>query len=336
MNLFLVNNPYIIMKINGISYRVEIFISMSDSENISFQEGNSKKILSEFIYQKILAENSQKPSVDEIMRQDDSFFNLFIDELLQQNEYLKMFYEEPNQNESCCDCFIQAIKNQYRESNQFILRSLSLILASNLTLNIEITEEIKKIISSQERWGECGWTQHPLSIIGFFYNPPENSKDANDKMEIYCTENGIQYILDRLAQLNLVNQYVFDEAVFCYKNSKYYSAVCLLFSLIDGIIFSFEKKIGLKGIEKFNEKISDNQENLLGLFYKAKNIYACLKKVFKHGGNFEIQPDIINRNFLLHGQLKREVTRLDFNQIVLLYYNLISLYNNILKIQLKK
>ncbi len=44
-----------------------------------------------------------------------------------------------------------------------------------------------------------------------------------------------------------------------------------------------------------------------------------------HGRDFKRQPDIVNRNFIDHGMLHRNVTKRDRIQIFLLYYNLLEI-----------
>ena len=60
------------------------------------------------------------------------------------------------------------------------------------------------------------------------------------------------------------------------------------------------------------------------LLFSYQNVYACLMKVFEDGGDFKKQPEVINRNFVDHGMLHRDVTKRDCIQIFLLYYNLLE------------
>ena len=46
-----------------------------------------------------------------------------------------------------------------------------------------------------------------------------------------------------------------------------------------------------------------------------------MKTFFDHGNDFKIQPEVINRNFVTHGMLHRNVSRRDCIMLFLLLYN---------------
>ena len=51
------------------------------------------------------------------------------------------------------------------------------------------------------------------------------------------------------------------------------------------------------------------------------NILAALKVVFENGDDFKIQPKVINRNFLDHGMLHKNVRKTDCIMLFLILYN---------------
>ncbi len=87
------------------------------------------------------------------------------------------------------------------------------------------------------------------------------------------------------------------------------------------------RDVGKAAVEKSKRKILNDTdiENTYFSILRFENAYACLGKLFEHGRNFVIQPDLLNRNFLLHGMLTRRVTKRDCDQLFLLYYNWLPL-----------
>ncbi len=62
-------------------------------------------------------------------------------------------------------------------------------------------------------------------------------------------------------------------------------------------------------------------ESMLFTVLDQVNILAALETVFEAGKDFKVQPTVINRNFVDHGMLYRNVTRKDCIMLFLLLYN---------------
>jgi hypothetical protein len=162
-------------------------------------------------------------------------------------------------------------------------------------------------------------------------------KDANNIASKYCKKEYIQKLFEDIKEIGSVRKSDFNEAVDDYKDKRYKSCACILFSLIDAklIRMQTEKKqgklvnrsVGKVAVEKSKENLLSNSniENTLFSILILENVYSCLMKFFESGKNFEKQPEVMNRNFLVHGMLTRRVTKRDCDQLFLLYYNWLSL-----------
>jgi hypothetical protein len=198
-------------------------------------------------------------------------------------------------------------------------------------------EKMEKMRSAFCKWGEYGWTLPKCAKMSEFMIEPVSVKDANNIASKYCKKEYIQKLFEDIKEIGSVRKSDFNEAVDDYKDKRYKSCACILFSLIDAklIRMQTEKKqgklvnrsVGKVAVEKSKENLLSNSniENTLFSILILENVYSCLMKFFESGKNFEKQPEVMNRNFLVHGMLTRRVTKRDCDQLFLLYYNWLSL-----------
>lgn len=201
----------------------------------------------------------------------------------------------------------------------------------------DISEDRKQqLIQSQKTWGVYGWTKNPCdSHKAFFDIVPDNKKAADFKMLQQCSPQMMQEIFLIISKQKRVKKSDYREAVFDFEHKQYKSCALILFSLIDAMLIRLQKVssldgkrrgVGKKAIVAAQKRAqSTNQSELftVSLFYK--NLFSCLNTVFDDGKDFKVQTDVINRNFVAHGMMRRQVTRKDCIQLFFLYYNMLEL-----------
>ena len=124
-----------------------------------------------------------------------------------------------------------------------------------------------------------------------------------------------------------------EEAIDCFEGKHYKSCVMIIFSLIDARLIrsqidSDRKRNGQRpsgktaAVNLFGRiEAQYIDQSMLFTVLNQVNILAALETVFEVGGDFKNQPSIINRNFLDHGMLHRNVTKRDCVMMFLLLYN---------------
>jgi hypothetical protein len=199
----------------------------------------------------------------------------------------------------------------------------------------EKREEIRVAIC---KWGEYGWTIPEHANMYEFMEKPISAKEANNIASKYCTNEYMDKLFENIKKFGCVRQSDFSEAIENYRDKRYKSCACIMFSLIDAKLIRMQPReelgrpvnrfVGKKAVEKSKEKIINTKSNIKNTLFsilRLENVYSCLMKFFEKGNNFEKQPEVINRNFLVHGMLIRQVTKRDCKQLFLLYYNWLSL-----------
>lgn len=221
---------------------------------------------------------------------------------------------------------IQEQQSYISSVNQQISQAFSKL--SSYDIDKEKLEDIHK---SWKKWGEYGWTIPDHADIKDFLKEPSNFDEANEIASKYCNDIYMESLFDdtkEIIQASEINDY--EEAIDDYRKERYKSCACILFLLINSRLITMQPKskkqrrpVGIGAVRNFEKKIRQNEdfENKIFNLSRFDNIYKCLEVFFKDGGDFEIQPIVANRSFLLHGMLERAVTRNDCNQLFLLYYN---------------
>ena len=203
------------------------------------------------------------------------------------------------------------------------------------TISDERKEQLRLSFST---WGECGWTLPPNAELDVFVSPPNTLAEADRTMLPYCDKTSLLALWQKTKEIKGVKIKDFEEAIFSFESKKYKSCAMMLLSLIDAKLIRMQRKedrntngkrksgIGaIKKIEKRIEKENDiNKKCLLLLSYA--NLFACLKAVFADGNDFKVQPKLVNRNFVDHGMLTRNVRKRDCIQLFLLYFNFLEFF----------
>jgi hypothetical protein len=98
--------------------------------------------------------------------------------------------------------------------------------------------------------------------------------------------------------------------------------------MIDGMIYKrqpVKKGSRRKGDSRFFEKIKESglKEDLLQQSFfllQMNNLIAYLTKLFENGKDFQLDTKVLNRNFLLHGMSKKNVSQKECKQLFLAVY----------------
>lgn len=196
-------------------------------------------------------------------------------------------------------------------------------------------EEKEQIKASYTKWAEYGWTTIPNKPKLFYFNPPIDIKEANRKALKYCRNKDMEELFEKMKSITRIKQSDLDEAIFCFKNKKYKSCAMILFALMDSKLIRLQKEedknkrknrpSGKQAANNIKKRLSSEVEGTFYSVLKYINLFSCFEVVFKSGNDFKKQPKIINRNFLDHGMLTRNVKRMDCVQLFLLYYNFMKM-----------
>lgn len=190
-----------------------------------------------------------------------------------------------------------------------------------------------------ERWGKLGWTIMPYADLKTFDCFPVNIEEANDIMKNWCTKEDIELLFRHLHNVKGVKKYDLEEAICLYHSRQYKPCAMVLFSLIDSKLIRMQRKedrnpknnrrySGATAIKKIKKRVVKEQDinKMFLLLLSFANLFACIEVFFKDAGDFKIQPELINRNFLQHGMLTRKVKKRDCIQLFLLYYNFLEFF----------
>ena len=191
----------------------------------------------------------------------------------------------------------------------------------------------KEYIQSYKAWGKYGWSLNTTVNKKFFTSCPESLEKADLLMQQYCNEDEVMSMISALNNTD-INKKDLEEASFAYTHQKYKSCAMLLFSLIDKQLIN-KKFINEKGniktgcsaictLKKSDEKVYKDNSYLVYLQYIL--IMYCLIELFQNYQNFETEPKVINRNFLIHGMCERDITEIDCFKVLCALYSLTVVY----------
>ena len=154
-------------------------------------------------------------------------------------------------------------------------------------------------------------------------------KSERDKIALrYLRKNDMEDLFSNLQGMRL-NHKDLNEAIYCYNNKCYKACAMILCSMIDGMIYKrqpVKKGSRRKGDSRFFEKIKESglKEDLLQQSFfllQMNNLIAYLTKLFENGKDFQLDTKVLNRNFLLHGMSKKNVSQKECKQLFLAVYN---------------
>lgn len=203
-------------------------------------------------------------------------------------------------------------------------------------LQIPIISDIRKqkLMTSYQKWGSYGWTPDPNEKLRRAMSKEPLSKSEADKYVRKFFSN-MTPVFDSIRSCKRVKKTDLEEAIEDFYNKKYKSCAMVLFSLIDAQLIRLQKRcsklgryrdVGEKAIRRARKRSGvDEHEEWLLLRLDYLNLFSCLEVLFANGNDFRKEPDVINRNYLVHGMMRRKVSRTSCIQLFLLYYNMLEM-----------
>ena len=216
----------------------------------------------------------------------------------------------------------------------------ALSYASKFLVSLDLSEEQRNNIKTvAKRWGELGWSMPPNAPIVLSRKiPPEEEVDT--LMLSYCGPKEMDQIFEEIKSKREIPLGDFEDAISLFKLEQYKACALLLFSLMDGCVLQAQppktkrsepnRKHGSKGIQVLlKDENNDQLFERISLFVRPYLMFLhAYESFYKPGDDFKEQPIVINRNFISHGMLAREVTRKDCVQVFLLFYNQLMYMND--------
>ncbi len=233
--------------------------------------------------------------------------------LSKNSKELKYFVEKANQIPKS---FLEMIKN----IDKLLERKL-------LILDNKVPENIKESI---KYWAEKNWiivlSLSYREIQKLFFSKSNNfEKDSSYLMEKVKENLKNREINEKILKSSFFKHNAYNSIMECNKNKNYYAGVMVLTTMIDGALIKIQKKkenrkkIGRKVAEEICNKINEARSLEYILDY---SLITWLKKFFENADDFSNKK--LNRNMLLHGMYEKEITELDFFQLLNVVHNMVE------------
>lgn len=314
---------------------------------------NGEKLSSDTIYNS--SDDLLVPYIHELLKNNEKLsqkYELHSDEadiykrlVIARNDYLKeLFLEIPKTTES----LIAQLNKTFQELQKSALQSINLFsstFSDNITtllnsctsysFDTTSSDEAEQYIKAYKQWGYYGWTAFPFMPIQYFQTFPESKEFADKNMIPLCNKENIFNLVERIKEYEILNECDLDEALFCFKKKYYKPCAYMLLSFIERLLILSARKLDSNSQAFSNnaakiirKSINDEYHNqyapeLLCFF----NTLSCLTSVYESSNGFLIEPDNVNRHFMMHGMSNRKISYLDCAKLFLLVHNLIFLFN---------
>lgn len=204
----------------------------------------------------------------------------------------------------------------------------------------EFEEKYEEKRRRSEQLGRNGWVISPYASLSDI-EKWENLLDGRENEIVYYFEGCEVTLLDEIIKV-LKGAYIggeqryFELGLSAFERSQYMTAAMYFFALLDyriGCLVEFPKNVS-KNREKYSKEGFINQkekdyDKLNGhsalmskkLFFVEMypSLIEYLKRVFcdgKYSFEKKIEPPYLNRNWLMHGRMKRDVERYECIQII--------------------
>ena len=237
----------------------------------------------------------------------------FFKKLSKDSKELKYFAEKANQIPKS---FLDMIKN----IGKLLERKL-------LILDNKIPENIKESI---KYWAEKNWIivlSLPYRKIQnlFFSKPNDCEKESCYLMEKVKENLKNREINEKILKSSFFENNAYNSVMECNKNKNYYAGVMVLSTMIDGALIKIQekkknrKKIGKNAVKEINNKSNESRSLEYILDY---SLITWLEKFFENADDFSNKK--LNRNMLLHGMYEKEITELEFFQLLNVVHNTVE------------
>ena len=220
--------------------------------------------------------------------------------------------------------YVKEISNLIPKNFLDIIKDVGKLLERKLLiLDNKIPNNIKKNL---EYWAEKNWiivlSLHYVEIQTLFFSKSNDTKKDN----LYLMEE-----VKKNLKNEEINQKVFKSKFFknnafksvleCYKSKNYYASVMVLATMIDGALIKIQekkenrRKIGNNVSKEINNKSDESWSLEYILDY---SLIIWIEKFFENANDFSNKK--LNRNMLLHGMYEKEITELEFFQLLNVVY----------------
>ncbi len=205
-------------------------------------------------------------------------------------------------------------------------------LTDSLISNSIISEEeLQQKIKSIETWANYGWTfleWAPFSYTDFI---PNNQLEADKYAISFIPDKELQAYFDELYIYNIDKSEI-KEAISCFEHKEYRGCSMILISLIERRLLILQRKqshgkkinVGAGACNKFaNTVLQDlKDDSFVYKYLLAYSLELYLNTLFSKTDNFKSKTAYLNRNYLLHGMLKKRVTKKDCLKLFLTLGNI--------------
>ena len=219
---------------------------------------------------------------------------------------------------------VKEISNLIPKNFLDIIKDVGKLLERKLLiLDNKIPNNIKK---SLEYWAEKNWIivlslRYVEIRTLFFSKSNDTEKDNLYLMEEVKKNLKNEEINQKVFKSKFFKNNAFKSVLECYKSKNYYAGVMVLATMIDGALIKIQekkenkRKIGNNVSKEINNKSDESWSLEYILDY---SLITWLEKFFENANDFSNKK--LNRNMLLHGMYEKEITELEFFQLLNVVY----------------
>ena len=219
---------------------------------------------------------------------------------------------------------VKEISNLIPKNFLDIIKDVDKLLErKSLILDNKIPNNIKK---SLEYWAEKNWIivlslRYVKIQTLFFSKSNDTEKDNLYLMEEVKKNLKNEEINQKVFKSKFFKNNAFKSVLECYKSKNYYAGVMVLATMIDGALIKIQekkenkRKIGNNVSKEINNKSDESWSLEYILDY---SLIIWLEKFFENANDFSNKK--LNRNMLLHGMYEKEITELEFFQLLNVVY----------------
>lgn len=219
---------------------------------------------------------------------------------------------------------VKEISNLIPKNFLDIIKDVGKLLERKLLiLDNKIPNNIKKNL---ECWAEKNWIivlslRYVEIQTLFFSKSNDTEKDNLYLMEEVKKNLKNEEISQKVFKSKFFKNNAFKSVLECYKSKNYYAGVMVLATMIDGALIKIQekkenrRKIGNNVSKEINNKSDESWSLEYILDY---SLIIWLEKFFENANDFSNKK--LNRNMLLHGMYEKEITELEFFQLLNVIY----------------
>lgn len=219
---------------------------------------------------------------------------------------------------------VKEISNLIPKNFLDIIKDVGKLLERKLLiLDNKIPNNIKKNL---EYWAKKNWIivlslRYVEIRTLFFSKSNDTEKDNLYLMEEVKKNLKNEEINQKVFKSKFFKNNAFKSVLECYKSKNYYAGVMVLATMIDGALIKIQekkenrRKIGNNVSKEINNKSDESWSLEYILDY---SLIIWLEKFFENANDFSNKK--LNRNMLLHGMYEKEITELEFFQLLNVVY----------------